>query len=175
MCSWAMIRFSSLRPSPIRASLLSGAGRGRPRAGRRGCRAGWDPSLLSQRDGADIELDPDVLVGGRGRVSRVQGRPVAVDRVQVEGGVAGVAQVVGDLGRGTGARVGSVTLPSTHSAVGVGGQVVVDELAPVGVDRRDGRVLGALEGVGREAGSSTMAAPSRFSAATVAAGSVFGR
>ena len=96
---------------------------------------------------ADLELRSLVEVRGLGRRLAVEGRAVAVDRVEVERRLAEVAQAGHDVGgRSRDQRVGG-DVADRVVAVGVGGEVVVDELAPVGVDRRDGRVARRLQRV----------------------------
>jgi hypothetical protein len=99
------------------------------------------------RDVADDEPDAVVEVGRLRRVGRVEGRPVAVERVEVERRLAQVAQVVGDERRVLrDQRVGG-DVRDRRVAVRVGRHVVVDELAPVRVDRRDHRVVALGQGV----------------------------
>ena len=133
--SWAMTRFSSLRWSPI--SARDDGLRGQIAlevAGRR------DLHTRHVEDLAEAQLDAvvgDELVVVLGRDGE---RTVAVDRVEVQRRVAQVAEVSGDLvgiGRCHRRRLDGA---DRRLAVGVGRQVVIDELTEVGVDRRDRRV-----------------------------------
>ena len=67
-------------------------------------------------------------------------RPVPVQAVQVEVGTPKVLQTGGDRARGDGSQIGLGDVAGHGVSVGVGRHVVVDELAPVGVDGRDVRV-----------------------------------
>jgi hypothetical protein len=75
----------------------------------------------------------------------LQGGAVAVHRVQVQGRPAQVAQVPDDHRRLQGPEVVHGDVGDGVLPVGVGRDVVVDKLAPVGVHGRDGGVPGRLE------------------------------
>ena len=92
--------------------------------------------------GPDLEPDPVVERGGTGGMPRVERRPVAVEAVQVERRLAQVLQVGDHVGRRRRAQVRPRDVAGCCHPIGVGRQVVVDELAPIGVDRRDDRVPG---------------------------------
>jgi hypothetical protein len=74
--------------------------------------------------------------GGRG----------AVQAVQLKSGGAQVLEVVADGGKGQGRQVGGQQLGGGEGA-GFQGDVVVDELAEVGVDGRQGAVAGGRAGI----------------------------
>ena len=96
---------------------------------------------LRARDAVGVvAADPQartVVETGIGAGPTAEGRAVAIDAVEVEGGSAQVAQALGDLVGRDGSLVDLGDVAGLGVAVGVGGQVVVDELAEVGVDGRD--------------------------------------
>ena len=112
--------------------------------------------------GAHLELDPVVEVGRLGGGLAVEGRAVAVHRVQVQRRVAQVAQLLGDHRRLQRGQVGTGDVAELGVAVGVGGDVMVDELAPVGVHGRDGGVGQWLQRVGGRRGILDHGRPQRL-------------
>jgi hypothetical protein len=91
-------------------------------------------------DRGQPQLDAVVHVGRGGLRVALEGGAVAVHRVQVQGRPAQVAQVLDDRRRLQGPEVVDGDVGDGVLPVGVGRDVVVDELAPVGVHGRDGGV-----------------------------------
>jgi hypothetical protein len=96
-------------------------------------------------DRGQPQLDAVVHVGRGGLRVALEGGAVAVHRVQVQGRPAQVAQVLDDRRRLQGPEVVDGDVGDGVLPVGVGRDVVVDELAPVGVHGRDGGVPDRLE------------------------------
>ena len=94
------------------------------------------------RDRPDLEADAVVELGRSGRA-------VAVDRVEVQRRLTEVEEVRRHETRRERREVRPRDVADRGVAVRVRGEIVVDELAPVGVDRRDRRVGERLERLGR--------------------------
>ena len=129
VCSWETMRFTSLRGSPMSAqrvvrcrASLRGMLRGRSRRGSRvGAAAEQERSARSAAAAGAARSAVAIEVG-------LVGRAAPVERVEIEARGAEVVQRVGVV----------LALQARHR---VEGQVVVDELAEVGVAGRDRRVL----------------------------------
>ena len=134
-------RRSGASPGTRRAPSGSSAPHGRSRWGLH--RRQQDLGTLG--DLREPQRDAVVPVGCGGLRPALKGGTIAVHRVQLERRLTQVAQVPPNnlrlqWGEVVGGQVGDGVLP-----VGVGGEVVVDELASVGGDGRNGRVPSGLE------------------------------
>ena len=141
--SWATIRFSSLRGSPIRAARSRSGSALRLLTGQVVVVALARRPLERHRGPVELGDLADQHPAVVGRVAR--GRR-AVQAVQLQAGRAQVLEVVADLGLGQGRQARGEQLGGGEGA-GLEGDVVVDELAEVGVDGRDLAVAGDRSGV----------------------------
>ena len=106
---------------------------------------GSDRVAGRRHDLGELQSDAVVHVRRVGRRVTRERRAVAVDRVQVQGRQAPVVQAGDDRVRRDRLQVGAGDVRDALVVVGVEGDVVVDELTPVRVDRRDRRVALCLQ------------------------------